>query len=140
MHVFVALTLLALWSYCTAGPVPTDDKTFELNSYATPPVDIINMEFNNTAAGVVGICNIGQRYCAKQIINDLGFPIDRLIFNFCRNVFNSPGCQTCSTTGCTCDSNCIQSLFQRIDGKGWYTYQGTCQAPCIAGKCEGSIW
>ena len=68
----------------------------------------------------------------------LGYPIDQLIYQYCRDVCESyPDCRTCAKTGCVCANYCQRGVFQCTDGKGWCTCQGTCQAPCIAGKCEG---
>ncbi|KAH4203726.1 hypothetical protein HBI49_056270 [Parastagonospora nodorum] len=74
---------------------------------------------------------------SSEIVKDFGYPIDQLIYQYCRDVGdNDPDCRTCATTGCVCAADCLRAVFQCADDKGWYSYTGSCpHNRCAVGEC-----
>ncbi|KAH3990535.1 hypothetical protein HBI70_099060 [Parastagonospora nodorum] len=135
MH-FRPLLIIGAISYrCTAGPVE-ETSLMDLNGHVTPPMNLTSIQ-NITTAGNIGRCSLNSLYCFKQIVKDFGYPIDQLIYQYCRDVGdNDPDCRTCATTGCVCAADCLRAVFQCADDKGWYSYTGSCpHNRCAVGEC-----
>ncbi|KAF2123205.1 hypothetical protein BDV96DRAFT_639746 [Lophiotrema nucula] len=86
-------------------------------------------------------CNVGQKYCFDQVVDDLKYPRQDFINKFCAdNNYITPNgdCATCNTDkGCLCGQDCRTSTWL-CTGPRDYEFQEMCHVWCTVGECTGS--
>lgn len=149
MFSLLVSALVAMSHY--GATAPTNDNAFDLPTYVTPPMDVMNIGLNAASTDTFGHCNVGQDYCLFDIIktlgkyallvskpnlctiqtltSQLGYPLDQILYQYCReNPSDEYSCLHCGTYGCSCGLDCVSSVFECMDNDDWYKHRRSCAA------------